>query len=330
MPQPPKILVIRRRYLGDVVLLGSVFRNLRLHWPAAHLSALVEAPYREILSLNPDVVAVLCLPQGPLAWPRFLRAVRGAGYTHVLDIDNTEKTALIARMSGAPVRVALHHGSHRPKLRSFYSDVVYDPEGEHEGRPITEYYLKILGPAGVPVVTREVRLVPRESDVADWRRFVGAQGQTLLVHPGSRSPMRIWPSSHFAAVCDRVQDEMGAQVVLVGGPAERALVAEIRGLARSHVLALDKAPSSRVSRPSPARALRSSATTAGRCTWPPPSERRSSRSTAPRTPSSSARRGTAMSSSFRRCRARSASHPANASLRIPTAISASAGTPWTR
>ena len=30
-----RILVIRRRYLGDVVLLGSFLRNLRLHWPAA-------------------------------------------------------------------------------------------------------------------------------------------------------------------------------------------------------------------------------------------------------------------------------------------------------
>jgi ADP-heptose:LPS heptosyltransferase len=29
----PHVLVIRRRYLGDIVLLGPVFRNLRLHWP---------------------------------------------------------------------------------------------------------------------------------------------------------------------------------------------------------------------------------------------------------------------------------------------------------
>jgi ADP-heptose:LPS heptosyltransferase len=243
MPEAPKILVIRRRYLGDIVLLGSLLRSLRLQWPAAHLAVLVEPVYREILSLNPDVDAVLPLPSGVLAWPRFAAALRAQRFTHVLDLDNTEKTALISRVSGAPVRVALHHGSHRVRLRAAYTDVAYDPGAEHEGRPISEYYLKALAPLGVPVLSREIRLVPRQEDVADWRRFVGAQGRVLLVHPGSRSPMRVWPAAHFAAVCDRVQDELGAQVVLVGGPPERLLLSEIRGLVQTHVIVIDTAPS---------------------------------------------------------------------------------------
>jgi ADP-heptose:LPS heptosyltransferase len=243
MPPSPKILVIRRRYLGDVVLLGSLFRNLKLHWPSATVTALVEPAYAGVLGLNPDVDAVIPPPEGPLAWPGFVSRLRGARFTHVLDIDNTERTAVIARLSGAPSRITLHHGAHALKLRSLYTDAVYEPGAEHETQPITEYYLKSLGPAGVPVATREIRLVPRGPDVAEWRRFVGAQGKTLLVHPGSRSPSRIWPADRFAAVCDRVQDELGAQVVLAGGPGDGALIAGIRGLARSHLLALDRAPS---------------------------------------------------------------------------------------
>ena len=243
MPQPPRILVIRRRYLGDVVLLGSLLRNLRLHWPQAHIAALVEPAYSGILALNPDVDQVVAPPAGPLAWPGFLARLRRAAYTHVLDIDNTERTALIGRLSGAPVRVGLHHGAHPLRLARLYSAVAYDPEPVHEARPISEYYLKALGPAGVPVATREIRLVAREADVAEWRRFVGAPGRTLLVHPGSRSACRIWPADRFAAVCDRVQDELGAQVVLVGGPGERPLVREIRARARAHLLALGEPPS---------------------------------------------------------------------------------------
>src|ERR1019366_9320147 len=243
MQQTPNILVIRRRYLGDIVLLGSLFRNLRLHWPGARITALVERSYGEILALNPDVSAVLAPPSGRLGWPGFLHRLRRAGFTHVLDIDNTEKTALVSRASGAAVRVALHHGEHRLKLRGMYTDVVYDPGAEHESQPITEYYLKALGPVGVPVAERGISLVPAEADVAYWRRFVGAQGMILLVHPGSRSPARLWPMERFAAVCDRVQDELGVQVVLAGGPGERRLLSEIRGLARTHVLALDDPPS---------------------------------------------------------------------------------------
>jgi lipopolysaccharide heptosyltransferase III len=243
MPDHPKILVIRRRYLGDVVLLGSVFRNLRIHWPKAHIAALVEPSYAGVLALNPDVNDVISLPEGPLGWPSFIVRLRGNRFTHVLDIDNTERTALVGLLSGARTRITLHHGQHALKLRALYTDAVYEESAEHEAQPITEYYLKALGPAGVPVSTREIRLVPRDGDVNEWRRFVGARGRTVLVHPGSRSPARVWPAERFAAVCDRVQDELDTQVVLAGGPADGPLLAEIRGLARSHVLLVDKAPS---------------------------------------------------------------------------------------
>jgi len=242
MPPLQRVLVIRRRYLGDVVLLGSLFRNLRLHWPDARIAALVEPAYEGILALNPDVNEVLSLPDGLSSWPGFVARLRGAGFTHVFDLDNTEKTALVARLSGAAFRVAIHHGAHPARLRALYSDVAHEPASVHENRPISEYYLTALKPAGVPVVTREVRLVPRDSDVADWRRFVGAQGRTLLVHPGSRCPSRIWPAERFAAVCDRVQDELGVQVVLVGGASERGLMAEIRGKANTHLLSIDDPP----------------------------------------------------------------------------------------
>jgi ADP-heptose:LPS heptosyltransferase len=236
MAPHPKILVIRRRYLGDVVLLGSLLRNLKLHWPECRIVAAVEPGYSGILGLNPDVDGILSPPVAAFAWPGFVRRLRSEAFTHVLDIDNTERTALVSRLSGAPMRVALHHGTHPVRMSSLYTHVVYEPQEEHENQPITEYYLKALGPAGVPVVTREIRLVPRQADIEQWSRLVGSQGRTLLVHPGSRSPMRLWPAASFASVCDRVQDELGVQVVLAGGPAESELLAQIKGLMRTHVI----------------------------------------------------------------------------------------------
>jgi ADP-heptose:LPS heptosyltransferase len=243
MPEQPRILVIRRRYLGDVVLLGSFLRNLRLHWPEAWIGVAVDAAYADALGLNPDVNVTLSLPEHLGQWPAFTGRLRQPRWTHVFNFDNTERTALVARLTGAPFRLGLHHGGFPVRLRRFYTVVVNDPNEQHETNPITEYYLRALPAAGVPVASREVRLVPRAADVADLRRLVGAGGPVLLVHPGSRSPARIWPAERFAAVCDRVQDELGAQVVLVGGPADADLVADIRGRAQSHLLTLPHAPS---------------------------------------------------------------------------------------
>jgi heptosyltransferase-3 len=242
MEQKPSLLVIRRRYLGDIVLLGSLLRNLRLYRPDGRITVLVEPRWAPILALNPDVDEAIGLPGGLSAWPGFVAGLRRARFTHVIDLDNTEKTALIARLTGAPVRIGIHHGTHPIKLGFLYSHVVHEAESVHEGQPMSDYYLKALGPAGVPVATREIRLVPREAEVLEWRRFVGAAGRTLLVHPGSRSAWRVWPHERFAAVCDRVQDELGVQAVLVGGPADRALVESIRSKAKVHLLTVSDPP----------------------------------------------------------------------------------------
>jgi ADP-heptose:LPS heptosyltransferase len=232
-----RVLVIRRRYLGDVVLLGSLLRNLRLAWPDATLGAVVETRFAEVLTLNPDVNAILTLPARLREWPAFVRQLRGRRFTHVLDLDNTEKTAAIARLSGAPTRVVLHHGGYRVKLRRAYTHVVHDPTERHEHRPITDYYLRALEPIGVPVQTRDIALMPPPAEIESLRRVVGAGGKVVLVHPGSRSPMRLWPAANFAAVCDFVQDELDAQVVLAGGPGDTTMLGEIRAHARTHLLA---------------------------------------------------------------------------------------------
>src|ERR1051325_662451 len=93
----PNVLVIRRRYLGDIVLLGSVLRNLRLRWPAAWITVLTEPGYAGVVPLNPDVDAALKFPRKLTQWPRFLGMLRRIGFTHVLDFDNTDKTALVTR-----------------------------------------------------------------------------------------------------------------------------------------------------------------------------------------------------------------------------------------
>lgn len=224
------------------MLLGSFLRNLRLHWPGAQIRVAVDRDYAPVLALNPDVNGVEIMPRRPMEWPRFLGRLRRHRFTHIFNFDNTERTALITRWTGAPFRLGLYHGGYHLKFRRLYTHAVHDPDADHETRPITEYYLRTLGQAGVPVATREVRLVPRESDISAVRRFVGAGGRpVLLVHPGSRSAWRVWPAERFAAVCDRAQEELGVQAVLAGGPADQAIIGEIRSHSRTHVLSLPEA-----------------------------------------------------------------------------------------
>jgi len=79
MVENPHILVIRRRYLGDIVLLGSFLRNLRLHWPSAEIQVLADPAYAGVLALNPDGDEPVLMPRGLGAWLRFLVQLRERG-----------------------------------------------------------------------------------------------------------------------------------------------------------------------------------------------------------------------------------------------------------
>jgi ADP-heptose:LPS heptosyltransferase/glycosyltransferase involved in cell wall biosynthesis len=227
----PRILVIRRRYLGDIILLGSVFRSLRRHWPRAHIAVLAERAYTGVLALNPDVNAVVPIPRGAGGWFSLARTLRRQNFTWVLDFDNRWKTALIARVTGASERVALHHGPQVRLPRCYTRHEIVEADFLAY-RHITDYYHRMLQAVGVPPVAEPVILTPRAADLEFVRQRPEIAGlppgrPRLLVHPGSRSSYRVWPAAAFAEVCDRVQSEGLASVLLVAGPAEQDLVAMI-------------------------------------------------------------------------------------------------------
>jgi heptosyltransferase III len=237
----PRIVVIRRRYLGDIVLLGSVLRNLRLRWPAAWITVLTEAPHAGVLRLNPDVDSALVFPRRALDWLGFVRALRRTGFTHVLDFDNTEKTALVTRLTGAGIRATFHRELIPFRYAWAYTHTANVTNAFYDSHHITETYLALPAAIGVPVNSREVRLVPRPDDIAAAQKLVARGGNKVLVHPGTRSAFRVWPVERFADTCDRLQDKLGAQVFLTAGPGERTLVEQIKTHARSHLVVLEPA-----------------------------------------------------------------------------------------
>ena len=224
----PRILVIRRRYLGDLVLLGPVLHSLRAHWPQAHIAVLTEASYAGVLAINPDVNETLTFPHSFGDWWALWRRLRAAKFTHVFDFDNREKTALITWASHAAQRFALHNGV-RATWSWAYSTIELVPVDFLIGRHVTTYFSRLLQAAKVPVLTSFAGLKPASSDVAAMSQLPAIFGLPrdrlrLLVHPGSRSDFRLWPAENFAAVLDTIVAQNIASVTLIAGANERHLV----------------------------------------------------------------------------------------------------------
>ena len=107
---PNKILIIKLRYIGDVLLASSILPSLHETFPQAQIVMLVNSGTQGILSHNPYLHEVLCVPHGNW-WQqvRFLREIRARQFDWVLDFTDGDRSAIMSAATGASVRLGYNN-----------------------------------------------------------------------------------------------------------------------------------------------------------------------------------------------------------------------------
>ena len=176
MEEPKRILVTRIRQIGDVILTLPVLDALRARFPDAVIDYLAEEGPAAAALGHPALHRVLTLAHG---WPGLpappllLAALRRARYDWVIDLYGNPRSALLARVTGARVRV----GPARRSRRRFFTHAIppQDPR-----RSAIDYHLSALGALGVPPgPTRAPRIY-----LSDIERVEGAARLDQAVPPG--------------------------------------------------------------------------------------------------------------------------------------------------
>lgn len=219
---PERILVIKLRYVGDVLLATPVLSRLREGFPKAHLALLVNPGTDGVVRGHPALDDVLVVERGNLSrqW-RFVQELRARRYDHVVDLTDSDRSALLSWLSGAPVRVG--YNSEGRRRGCLYTRVV---DADRFGMHQVCYHLKatealgLTGPPPAPVLV----ISPEARSAAD-RLLTEAGIETsrpfVCMHPGARWWFKSWPGERFAALADRVQADTPAQVLFLGGEQER-------------------------------------------------------------------------------------------------------------
>ena len=96
-PFVKRILLIKLRYLGDVVLSTPVLPLLRKKFPEAKMTFLVNPGTAAVLQGNPYREAVWVLPRQSW-WQqlRFLQHVRDAKFDTVIDLTDGDRSAFLS------------------------------------------------------------------------------------------------------------------------------------------------------------------------------------------------------------------------------------------
>ena len=224
-----KILVIKLRAVGDVLLSTIVTKNLRLAFPGAQIDYLTEPPSVDVLTGNPFINNIHLHDRVTMTGVRLVQFIRSGRYDMVIDLFCNPRTALITRFSGARYRAG-----YRFRNRAYAYNIMAEPRGNRVHN--TQFNLDALEAIGIAIQDRNIYFQVAESHSRYVEQFLlhaGLRSRSLIaVNAGGGWYTKRWGLDRFAELSDRLIDTYGVSIVLLWGPGQMADAEKIQSLMR--------------------------------------------------------------------------------------------------
>ena len=214
----PRILVIRRDNIGDLVCTTPLIRSLRAQLPQARIAALATRYNAPALAGNPDLDAVY-------AYTKAKHRARGESVPAVY----ARRVGLVFEMRRERFDwVLLPGGPHASalwfaRLVGARHTLVRGPADAAAGAHEVEQCCNLLARMGLRYEAPALRVVadPREAAALAARiaRHWGARPRRLVaLHLSARKPSQRWAAANFAEVARGLHRETEASILLLWAP----------------------------------------------------------------------------------------------------------------
>lgn len=211
------VLIIKPGAIGDLLHLTPVLRALKGLNPATSITILVGSRVTaSLFENNPDVSEAIVFDKkgehrsltGLLSLRRLLRE---RDFDLVLNFQRSNLKAWLLASAAFPCRCLVYR-----KARGRVVHAVVN-------------HLETLAPLGIDPHAADRRLhffpSPQDETFADRElRTRGLAGATVIAfNPGTAHAVKCWPVERFAELGDRLKEELGVEIVILGSAGERAL-----------------------------------------------------------------------------------------------------------
>jgi heptosyltransferase-2 len=233
-----KILIRATNWIGDAILTFSAISSIRNTYPEARIFILVKPWVADIFRLSPLVDEIIPyessgIHAGIFGKLRLARELKVQQFDMVILLQNAIEAAIIARLSGIPVRAGYNTDvrgcllSH-PVVRTQAIKKVHQ----------SYYYLAMvqsLG-CGAPGQGPFIKLTaPDEKTAARLLQDHGIDSNQLLIGmaPGATyGPAKKWFPDRFGALADKFQEEFGITTLLFGSASDRETTLTIQNYSK--------------------------------------------------------------------------------------------------
>ncbi len=203
MTTPQRILLVRLSAIGDCIHALPVVQALREQLPDATIGWAVEQAALLLLEGHAAVDRFHVFPRGSRGtkqFTRFVRELRAMRYDAAIDVQGLTKSGLVAKLSGAPLRVGFKGRESRELNRWLINRAVTVGD---EPKHVVDRNLCLLKGLGLELPAEpSFDLPPHETDEGfeAFLQQLRRENGLALVAPGTTWPTKIWPTPHFRAL----------------------------------------------------------------------------------------------------------------------------------
>jgi len=223
-----KILVIKFRHIGDVLLIIPTIRALKETFPDARVSVIVNSGTEGVLSGNPVIDELVVFDRSVKDLPavkryvkeiNFLKEIRNKGLDMTVDLTGGDRAAIISFLSGARYRLAANPGKKGFAGKRFlYTHLADIDKRKH----MVFQNFDVVSHFGITAENTDVDFfIPEEIRLSVKKIFkennIKDNDSVVHIHPTSRWLFKCWKDEYMAEVISWLIAR-GIKVVVTSAP----------------------------------------------------------------------------------------------------------------
>ncbi len=224
---PNKILIMKFRNIGDVLLLSPLISNLKTIYPNALIDVALNNGTQEMVSLNPHVNEIIIydrsriksLPLFEKIWAeiKFALNIRAKKYDIIINTTKGDRGAQLALLSGSTIKIG-----YKNKNNFLLKNVFTHNLPNQELRHTLETNLDPLRVLNLPIKNKKVEIFWTKKDELKINSFLTCK-QFIHIHPVSRWMFKCVNDQTMANIIDFCKTELNKEVVLTAAPLKQEI-----------------------------------------------------------------------------------------------------------
>ncbi|TSA11180.1 MAG: putative lipopolysaccharide heptosyltransferase III [Deltaproteobacteria bacterium] len=245
------ILIIQLGDIGDVVWVTPTLRAAKEKYPNAKVSILVWEGFGTLLEEDPSLHKIFEVRRykgsffrKAIEQIRFIRGLRKEQFDLVFDLRAGDRGAIMAYITGAPVRVSMFYCEVPFWRNMLFTHVVDPPLPTKKTLGAAEQSLRIVREFGIDTKNIVPKLWVSENvkeqvrQLLDRQNILNVNQRWITLNPFSRWQYKEWSYDKWVQVIDWIWDRHGFPAVIVGSPEEKNKALELVKKCRGKVFNL--------------------------------------------------------------------------------------------